>query len=100
MSSIALSYAQKSKLINELGLQEITARTNYSRFYDPKTGAIYTLSPRGYVSRRTNAGQYQVNQRVIAPALGRGRKILATLRLSDTSAITALTVKAVENFRG
>ena len=100
MSSINLSYAQKAKLVNELGLQEITARTNYSRFYDPKTGAIYTLSPKGYVRRTTTGGQYAVNQRIDVPMLGRGRSLRATLPLRDASAITALTVKAVENFRG
>lgn len=97
MSTIDLSSFQRTKLEN-LGLVPKVSGSGYSRYFDPKTGATYTLSPRGYVLRKSSAGTYQVNPRVKVNALGK-RLVKATVRFNDASAVTALAVKAVTNFR-
>lgn len=97
MSSIDLKTTQRTKLL-ELGLISKPSASGYDRYFDPQTGATYTFSPRGYVLRKSAAGTYQVNPRFKVKGLG-SKRVQATVRFNDPSAVTALAIKAVTNFR-
>lgn len=99
MSSIDLTYAQKERL-SRLGLIKLGSASGYDRYLDPKTSSVYTLSPRGYVLRKTKTGSYQVNPRFMVKGNKFNTKqVKATVRFNEPGAITELTVSAVENFR-
>jgi len=99
MSSIDLTQHQRSRLTNELGLIKLTTN-GYDRYLDPVTKAQYTISPRGYVLRKTAAGSYQVNPRFLVKGNKWGTKqVQATVRFNDPGAVTELAVRAVENYR-
>jgi hypothetical protein len=104
MSSINLNAVQKERL-SRLGLIKTTTTSQslrgYEQFFDPKTGAKYTFSPRGYVWRTSAAGTYQVNPRIYMKGSFNGAKVVsATLRTTEPGALTELAVRSVKNFRG
>lgn len=101
--TIELTQANHERL-QRLGLIKTTnesqAARGFERYTDPETKAEYIFSPSGYIYRRTGAGTYQVNRRVRIPGSYNGRRTtLATIRTTDSGALTEYAVKAINNYR-
>jgi len=103
MKNIVLEKNQKERLRSNDLIDTTTAKQKargITSFVDVLTGASYLFSPSGYAYRKSDAGTYQLNPRVVLNASTKGKRTTkATVRTTDSGAQVELVLKGVRSFR-